>query len=501
MNNKGWNRRREGKRSLKKAKPKRISLFTPEEVEFLPREEKENEINKRLLIICEGETEEAYFSGLKNNILLKEKFKAVDIHIVGPSHRGNSYSTTILIDNSLKGMVWEAMQCKRKADRDGNPYNEIWIVVDNDERNSYVISNRTLSKVEKVLTVTQATKLAAYYDSFFLSDRHFMDFLQNTIGLSQQTAENVLQLGEKNRIFEEYEHSDPKKQFYKNDQFTYGQQRHQNVPQERDFDETWKNWMLKAYSCRSFEIWLILHFEACKTPFTITKEEEITDESPKNPMNCIHHLWTFEHAYRKGFGNAKNNTINAYDILKPQPFNPKYETEAEAQAVVDKVNTAILNSFWLRNEMEYELERQGGRYYEVNPYTDVNFLLSSLLEKKVTLGKLGTQIEFDGLKITIHVNHSTNEFQVRLINNTQNKGVLINNINKDSFFKILTITENRLHTFSSPEEISNIVYLPPGDETPSVFSVSFFPIPDNNRSYLVFQNNDRGSFLYFWIAS
>ncbi len=497
MSNKRKNRRRKSKRTLKAAKPPKKQSSELNLEEFTPKEEKENEINKRFLILCEGETEQAYFSGLKNNILLREKFRAVQIEIIAPSHKKNPDQNTTLIDNSLKGLVWEAMQRKREADREKNPYDEIWIVIDNDERNSYIISNGTLIRAGKILTHKQIIHLTSHLDAFFLSDRHYLDFLKNEIGLAQQTAEVILRQTDKHRHFEEYEAADPKKQFYTGHLFTYGQSRKQNIPKKKDFDNTWKNWLQKAYSCRSFEHWLILHFESCKIPFTISNEEDISAEAPKNPNNSIHHLWTFAPDYSKGYETNKTGKLNAYEILKPQPFNPKYETEAEAQAVIDKVNTAILNSFWLRKEMETELALQGGRYYEVNPYTNTNYLISSLLEKQITIGNFGNPIDFDKVNIAIQLNQSTREVQVTLTNLSSTKRILINNTNKGNFFKILTINNNHLHTSYFPESISNTVNIPPGDLAPTTCSLHFTQLPDNNKSYLVFKNDNQNHFLYF----
>jgi len=480
MSNRRRNSRKESKRTIKSAKTKQTPLHEIEEGEFISKNEKEQKFNKRYLILCEGETEEAYFSGLKNNILLKEKFRAVQIEIVAPSSKKRRKTSATLLDNSLKGMVWEAIQ---------------------DGRNSYFLSEETLLRARKILSTIQSTQLTSYKNDFYLSDRHYMEFLQNKIGLNQQTAESILHLTDKQHFFEDYEHTDPKKQFYTGNTFTYGksrkrkQLRKQNIPNEKDFDKNWKSWLLKAYSCRTFENWLILHFEACKTSFTISKETEITAINPLNPRNSIHHLWTFAPKYCKGFDRPKKGEINAYNILKPSPYNPKYETEIEAQAVIDKVNTAILNSFWLRKEMETELALQGGRYYEVNPYTNTDYLLASLLEKEILYGSLGDSIDFDDLSITIQINRATNEFQVTLINNSLDKRVLINNTNKDHFLKILTISDK--HIFSKPVNISHTVNLPPNSLTPTTFSVRFTQLPINIKSYLIFQNIEQNSSLYF----
>jgi len=492
--NRRRNKRKESKRKIKPAKTRQAQQYESDEGEFQSKKEKKQNFNKRYLILCEGETEKAYFSGLKNNILLKEKFRAVQIEIIAPSNKKNVNPKKTLLDNSLKGMVWEAMQRKRKADKQRNSYDEIWLVIDNDERNSYIISKKTIFQTKKLLSKLQSDQFATYLNAFFLSNRHYIEFLQTEIGLTKKLTEEILLSTDKNHLFEEYEHVNPKKQFYTNSKFTYGQHRTKNIPKEKDFDSSWKNWLQKAYSCRTFENWLILHFEACKISFTTSQETNITVGDPSNPKNSIHHLWTFVPNYCKGFDKPRSGKISAYNILKPQPFN-KYETEVEAQAVIDKVNTAILHSFWLRKEMKPKLTLQGGRYYEINPYTDINYLLSTLLEKEVIYGSLGHSIEFAELTITI-LNSFANEFQVTLINHSSNKRVLINNSNKEVFFKILTITADHLHYYSTPNTISHTINIPPDDLTPSKFTINFPKKSIDKSSYLIFQYNNQ-QFLYF----
>lgn len=304
----------------------------------------------------------------------------------------------------------------------------------------------------------------------------------------------MIAITDKNTFFEDYENPDPKTQFYSENKFIYGQQKKNSNIDENDFDIKWKDWLKKAYSCRSFELWLILHFEACKNAFIISKEEEITEENPMNPGNIIHHLWNFAPNFCKGFDKPRFGKINAYNILKPQPYNPKYETEIEAKAVIDKVNTAIINSFWLRQEMQSELELQEGKYYEINPFTDVNYLLSSLLEQEVCYGDLGETIVFDGIQINCQIDHQSRELQITLINSSS-KRILINNTNVGSFFKLLSVDNENNHSDIMPSSISDTVNIPPNDDTPHDFVVQFPGIFLEIKQYLVVQNNDRNMFL------
>lgn len=78
-------------------------------------------ISKRLLIVCEDEkSSKLYFESFKRDEKLKRKLSSVDIDVVHPK------------DHSPVGLVNEAKVKKKKAKRDRNPYDEVWIVLDKD---------------------------------------------------------------------------------------------------------------------------------------------------------------------------------------------------------------------------------------------------------------------------------------------------------------------------------------------------------------------------------
>lgn len=78
-------------------------------------------ISKRLLIVCEDEkSSKLYFESFKRDEKLKRQLSSVDIEVVHPK------------DYSPVGLVNEAKIKKKKAKRDRNPYDEVWIVLDKD---------------------------------------------------------------------------------------------------------------------------------------------------------------------------------------------------------------------------------------------------------------------------------------------------------------------------------------------------------------------------------
>ena len=78
-------------------------------------------ISKRILILCEDEkSSKLYFESFKRDEKLKRELSSVDIEIIHPK------------DHSPVGLVTKAKEKKKKAKRERNQYDEIWIVLDKD---------------------------------------------------------------------------------------------------------------------------------------------------------------------------------------------------------------------------------------------------------------------------------------------------------------------------------------------------------------------------------
>jgi hypothetical protein len=347
------NHRREkeqGLRNLKKTIVQQIQII---DIELVTRKESSNAIRKRFLILCEGETEQAYFEGIKNNLLFKELLSGVQVQVVAPTHKAERFDKERhLYDNSLQGLIWEAMQRKRVAQNKKNPYDEIWIVVDDDD--------------------------------------------------------------DRKRLFDLFENSDPKALFYEGNRLNYGQHRSENKPKEAGFDPKWKNYVKMAYSCRAFEVWILLHFEHFLTVYTTSK-------------NIIDRIKIYAPLYEKGICDVKNGrktTANAYEILRDTPI-VTYETTDNAQFVSDKIILAIENTAWLKKEQQYLVTQNNHRFWGVNPFTTVDELLNALLEREsIKFERLGqkiieqdwfSMIEWDIKKQQIHIHIEIVEKQRLLI--------------------------------------------------------------------------------------
>ncbi len=83
------------------------------------RQDKNIPLKKRGLILCEGKkTEVYYFNGIKYDEIIKRHLAAVDIII---SHPRN---------HSPLGLVTEAKEKIKQANREKNPYEFVWVVFD-----------------------------------------------------------------------------------------------------------------------------------------------------------------------------------------------------------------------------------------------------------------------------------------------------------------------------------------------------------------------------------
>src|SRR5688572_18164547 len=79
------------------------------------------QIKDRFLILCEGiETEPNYFNAIKKDLLYARKLAATRIVV---------HETRI---NTAKELIDLGLNLKKEAEKERNPYKEVWVVVDRD---------------------------------------------------------------------------------------------------------------------------------------------------------------------------------------------------------------------------------------------------------------------------------------------------------------------------------------------------------------------------------
>ena len=81
-----------------------------------------NGLAKSILLLVEGDTEEIYFNALKSNKVLTNILSHVTVEIAG--NLGNA---------------------KKIAKEKQSQYDQIWIVIDNDKRNAFVLEEKGIA--------------------------------------------------------------------------------------------------------------------------------------------------------------------------------------------------------------------------------------------------------------------------------------------------------------------------------------------------------------------
>lgn len=76
--------------------------------------------SKRVLILCEGQSEQIYINGYKSEDVNKRRLAKVDVEIYQPK------------DYSPHGLLAEAKRKVKEAKKDKMPYDKVWIIFDRD---------------------------------------------------------------------------------------------------------------------------------------------------------------------------------------------------------------------------------------------------------------------------------------------------------------------------------------------------------------------------------
>ncbi len=315
-----------------------------------------------LLIVCEGQTEAAYFEGLCAIYSLRDKFVINILPQIEPI-------TQNYLGSSAKGLLYMAIQIQNNATM---PYNHIWIVTDNDECNAYILDADTLNRLQNIVSANVYTQLQAIRqvelhvreiegqdnlnqrNRFFLCRIDYEHFLKNTLSLTDEAlVATIIDTTTKHTKLTRLYSQDSKALFYDStDTFITTNYRGEVRYEERYFDEKWKGYIKIAYTCISFEYWLLLHFERSEQPFLNSLEI----------IEYFNNRSYFNRTFAKGwYLYEKRNT----PIIK---------------AFFRQVHQAIRNNLCLYTSIQQTLQNPPitREFYEINPYSD-GLLLSAFL--------------------------------------------------------------------------------------------------------------------------
>lgn len=121
-----------------------------------------------------------------------------------------------------------------------------------------------------------------------------------------------------------------------------------------------------AFSSRSFEDWVLMHFEKNLTTFNASECKDNNDK----PINC-------------GSVLVPNcNPINCLSgYIRGQNFIPTYSKKKDFDlfnTIRNRTEIAIVNAAWLRFNKNSSLNKEQTNIWSINPYTDVDQLIFQL---------------------------------------------------------------------------------------------------------------------------
>lgn len=361
----------------------------------------DNDFNKRILIVCEGPTEYSYFEGLCNvfNIRKKNNFNIV----VLPENNNQPYK-----GSSVKGLLYEAMKYKYKHNYQDS--DEVWIVTDNDEENSFKLDANSLFKIKPNINseiYERLEKLQIFQMDvrnseeekgenkrirYFLNKLDYESFLLQNVLLTdaeQIFLDSIIENTNKSNDFELLYDGDCRAFFYdKDENFLSKNSSEEEVFEEKYFDKNWRKYKV-AYTSIAFEHWLLLHFEKNNHGFYNSREI----------IKFFDDKGYFDLEFNKNQPNGFIKGFHLYRLLKGE--------NSQIKSFFNLVNQAIFNNLLLNNEMQSKID-ENSKFYELNPFSNVfvltNLLLNNNNVKQAFVNIETTTISFENLLVQFDQN-------------------------------------------------------------------------------------------------
>lgn len=237
-----------------------------------------------------------------------------------------------------------------------------------------------------------------------------------------------------------------------------------------------------AFSSRSFEEWVLMHFQKINTTFNAT---ECKDAKGK-PTNCGSLLVP---------NCAPANCLTGH--IRRQNFIPAYSKKKTFDlfsAISLRTEIAIVNAAWLRFQVNASLNTAQPALDTLNPYTDVDQLIFKLHERldKIEWGASGTNISLNNW--TINASLAQGNIVVSL-SHTNPQAVALNALFPlPNFFTTDDDLNNTPCTFISSNFVVNLYgslnnILCSGD-------IIQYTLQSNNQPYFLFNDNSSGVRIY-----
>jgi hypothetical protein len=157
-----------------------------------------------------------------------------------------------------------------------------------------------------------------------------------------------------------------------------------------------------AFSSRSFEEWVLLHFEKNQMPFQATECKTVLQK----PLNC---------------GTVSVPDCSPIDCLtghiRRQNFIPDYSKKKSFDLhthIYKKSEIAIVNAAWLRFKKNLSLNKTQSSLTNQNPYSDVDQLIFILTgrEDKIEWTNLGNPATLNDWTICVNKNNGSIKVQL-----------------------------------------------------------------------------------------
>lgn len=408
------------------------------------REDNEIESKKQCLIVCEGETEAAYFMALQKVIDLRFNCTVLPQKDKDNAHKGD-----------IKNLLRTAIEESKKVPV---PYDAIWIVFDNDEQNSYKLDNESFIRFENAninsslidrLKAAQIAEMDVRQEDidknenkrvrYFLNEADYLNFLDTEIIVTQVGLKRqiIQETSKSNLLFEVFD--------------------------DGNFEIKWRKANINiAFSSISFEHWLLLHFEQNQTAFYNSREIIRYFDTKKY----------FNEKFKKGW------------------YLYEKREESTIKDFFQEVGNAILNNIWLNNQVQSQINA-GKQFYEINPFSDVFRLTNLLINNQLSCFYVqNTKINFQVFQ-DLTIVKSDNVITISFISKSK-KPILVREV----------LSQAKLYDFNKNEisltSITNITDIIRTDESKAIeltVNSTIFPI------VLKLQNFDKTSVLFCLISS
>lgn len=247
------------------------------------------------------------------------------------------------------------------------------------------------------------------------------------------------------------------------------------------FNKAYTDGVKIAFSSRSFEEWVLMHFEKINTTFL---ESECKDQNDK-PINCG--TITVPNC-------LQHNCIAGY--IRRQNYIDKYSKKRTFdlyKAIKHRTEIALVNSAWLRFKVSASLNVTQPFLHELNPYTDVDQLIYLFSENalKIEWGNPATDIILNNWVINAEL---VNDNIIVKISHSKPTAQLLN----PHFISYFNTTDDELNNIQCVEVNRQFLVSDSGSDDRILrrHEIVQFTFTSNNQPYFLFNDKFTNTRIY-----